>query len=258
MAECLFFSGRSGDVGTEMRRYWISVLCCVLGVGLLGFVGAQAPENPVEDAFYIRSMIYEGQRRRPPVEFTHLQHVEQYASDCTECHHEYQPGQAIQKCGECHLDEDEFAPSLQNAFHKTCRECHVDSAGVESSAPIKCSECHGQIDYHDFEFSRTRPPVVFTHLNHWQKYNTPCSSCHHRYEDGENVWKRGDPVQKCNECHKATKQDNVVKLKTAFHKQCKTCHKGLVDQGIQVPYKCSECHYDFKDFPYRAFPKLTD
>ena len=241
-----------------MKTYSAVVLSFLLGMLALTLVWAEPPATQtVEDAFYIRSKVYEGNAFRPPVEFTHKNHVENYASDCTECHHEYTEGEPINKCGECHLDEDtDDAPSLKNVLHESCRNCHLSSSGEDGSAPTKCAECHGQIDYYEFIPKRTKPPVVFTHLNHWKKYNTPCATCHHKYENGENVWQKGDTVEKCKTCHMKESQGKVVKLKTAFHRQCKGCHKGLVGQGVKVPYRCSECHYDYKDKPYQAFPDM--
>ncbi len=236
-----------------MRKAVVLFICLLMGIGALGLVWAQS-QSGVEDAFYIRSNFFEGKRLRPPVEFTHQNHVENYASDCTDCHHEHVEGEPIQKCSVCHTDGEatEALTTLKDAMHKNCVECHRLSGG---DAPTKCHECHGQIDYYDFQEGRTKPSVVFTHLNHWKKYNTPCTSCHHRYENGENVWKRGDPIQKCNTCHQKEDHDGVVKLKTAFHRQCKGCHKNLVDAGKEVPYRCTDCHYHYKDKPYAAFPK---
>jgi len=241
-----------------MKTYSAVVLCFLLGMLTLTLVWAEPPDQKVEDAFYIRSQIYAENPLRPPVEFTHKKHVENYASDCTECHHDYTEGEPFRKCGECHEAENtDEALSLKNALHQSCRDCHINAGGEEGPAPTKCAECHGQIDYYEFEPKRTKPSVVFTHLNHWQKYNTPCATCHHKYENGENVWTEGDTVEKCVTCHKIETQGKAVKLRTAFHRQCKNCHKGLVDQGIKAPYRCNECHYDYKDDPYRAFPSLN-
>ena len=63
-----------------------------------------------------------------------------------------------------------------------------------------------------------------------------CADCHHK---GGNV--------KCFDCHKAEKSEtSKVNIKSAFHKQCKSCHKKaekadpkLKEKGIS---KCSGCH----------------
>ena len=89
-------------------------------------------------------------------------------------------------------------------------------------------------------------PVPFEHEMHAEDYERACTECHHDYRDGENVWKEGDPVQKCKECHDPSKsKGDVKKLRLAFHKNCKGCHRALKKEGISedAPYrKCSGCH----------------
>ena len=75
-----------------------------------------------------------------------------------------------------------------------------------------------------------------------------CTECHHVYKDGKNEWKEGDDVHKCAECHdikKTTKKDGmkVIKLNSAFHRNCKNCHKTLKKEGNKkVPVGCTGCH----------------
>lgn len=89
-------------------------------------------------------------------------------------------------------------------------------------------------------------PVKLSHKAHVEKYGAKCNDCHHAYKDGKNVWKEGDPVQKCSECHdpKADKE-NAKKLQTAYHKNCKDCHKEYIEKNpdSKAPYKkCNDCH----------------
>ncbi|MFZ5586979.1 MAG: cytochrome c3 family protein [Thermodesulfobacteriota bacterium] len=86
----------------------------------------------------------------------------------------------------------------------------------------------------------TKVPVEFSHLKHNVDYKIACDKCHHVMKDGKNVWKEGDKVQKCAECHKSPKQDEggVKSLYNALHKQCKDCHK----EAKKGPQKCDECH----------------
>jgi hypothetical protein len=90
-------------------------------------------------------------------------------------------------------------------------------------------------------------PVKLGHKKHStdKKYGpVKCVDCHHEYTDGKNVWKEGDPVKKCAECHdpkKNTKKDGakVMKLQNAYHRNCKNCHK----KEKKGPFKkCNECH----------------
>ncbi len=83
-------------------------------------------------------------------------------------------------------------------------------------------------------------PVEFHHQKHVSDYKLACTDCHHVYKDGKNVWKEGDKVQKCSECHDpAEKQGDVMKLQNAYHRNCKNCHK---EKGKGPFKKCNDCH----------------
>ena len=89
---------------------------------------------------------------------------------------------------------------------------------------------------------KTRGPLPFNHGDHI-KYGIACAECHHVYKDGKNVWKEGDPVQKCSECHDSEKkQGNAPALKNAFHSQCQDCHKNVNDEAKAPIKKCNSCH----------------
>ena len=89
-------------------------------------------------------------------------------------------------------------------------------------------------------------PVSFSHLKHAGEYGVTCTECHHEYKDGKNIWNQNDPVKKCRECHDPEeKKDGVMKLQNAFHKNCRDCHKQMVEEGKSeiAPYKkCTDCH----------------
>jgi hypothetical protein len=60
--------------------------------------------------------------------------------------------------------------------------------------------------------------------------------------DGKNTWKEGDEVKTCVSCHDPEKtQDKVVKLQTAFHNDCKECHKKS-GKDTAPATKCNGCH----------------
>jgi hypothetical protein len=94
--------------------------------------------------------------------------------------------------------------------------------------------------------SDKKPPVKLTHKKHVDEYGAKCTECHHEYKDGKNVWKEGEPVKKCVECHDPKKkQGKVLKLNLAYHKNCKNCHKKVVEQDSnkKAPFKkCNDCH----------------
>ena len=98
--------------------------------------------------------------------------------------------------------------------------------------------------------------VELSHKEHQDEYKKAdgkkiaCEECHHVYEDGKNIWKDDNYVQKCGECHNPLKSDpknkKNKKLQLAFHKNCKTCHKSVVKAGLkkekEAPSKkCLKC-----------------
>ncbi|NNG07486.1 MAG: cytochrome c3 family protein [Desulfobacteraceae bacterium] len=88
--------------------------------------------------------------------------------------------------------------------------------------------------------------VKLTHKKHSEEYKVDCLECHHVYENGKNVLKKTDPIQKCAQCHDPKKkQGKTLKLNLAYHKNCKTCHKELnkKDPNKKPPFKkCTGCH----------------
>jgi len=88
-------------------------------------------------------------------------------------------------------------------------------------------------------------PVKLTHKKHSEDYKVGCTDCHHDFKDGKNVWKEGDPVEKCSACHDPLKkQGKTKKLQNAYHRNCKNCHKKLKKEGKETgPFKkCNDCH----------------
>ena len=87
--------------------------------------------------------------------------------------------------------------------------------------------------------------VNLSHKKHNVDYKVACTDCHHVFKDGKNVFKEGDPVQKCSECHDAKKSaGKVKKLMLAYHKNCQGCHKDLEKAGKKTgpTKKCNDCH----------------
>ena len=101
----------------------------------------------------------------------------------------------------------------------------------------------------------TKSPVKLSHKKHSEDYKVACNECHHVYKDGKNVWKEGDKVQKCMECHneptikgekKLPKDKQKLNLKLAYHNNCQACHKKLKKQDKEkygkIPTTCIQCH----------------
>jgi cytochrome c553 len=99
----------------------------------------------------------------------------------------------------------------------------------------------------------TKGPVTLDHKKHNQEYKVACAECHHVYKDGKNVWKEGDPVKKCQECHneptiqmekKLPPDQQKLNLKLAFHNNCQECHKKYKKDHAdsKIPVTCAGCH----------------
>jgi len=72
--------------------------------------------------------------RLPQIQFNHRGHVEEYNTECINCHHMGSTG----KCSSCHKKKDEGSVvNLKAAFHQQCHECHRRTAG-----PQDCHSCH--------------------------------------------------------------------------------------------------------------------
>jgi hypothetical protein len=101
----------------------------------------------------------------------------------------------------------------------------------------------------------TKTPTTFSHKKHQEEYKIACTECHHVYKDGKNVWKKGDPVQKCDVCHteptiqgemKLPPDKKKLNLKIAFHTNCVQCHQDLRKKDpakyAKIPVTCAQCH----------------
>ena len=71
-----------------------------------------------------------------------------------------------------------------------------------------------------------------THEGHVKEHKVSCNVCHHVYENGENVWKEGMPIKKCEGCHDETevkvKKELIpglqIKKLITQEKVCRDCH----------------------------------
>lgn len=99
----------------------------------------------------------------------------------------------------------------------------------------------------------TKGPVEFSHQKHNVEYKIACNQCHHKYQDGKNVWKEGEPVEKCSKCHtemtvegekKLPPDQQKLNLKLAFHGECQGCHQKMKKENpsTKAALTCSTCH----------------
>jgi len=108
-----------------------------------------------------------------------------------------------------------------------------------------CTDVPDEVIIENDHGSDKKGPVKLSHKKHTEEYGVGCTDCHHVYKDGKNVWKEGDPIEKCSACHDAQKSDgNAKKLQLAFHSNCKDCHKEAFEKdGKEAPFKkCNDCH----------------
>ena len=91
-----------------------------------------------------------------------------------------------------------------------------------------------------------RGPVKLSHTKHALEYGVSCWECHHDYKkDKINTWSPLGETQACVECHDPLEvKDNAMRLQTAYHLNCKGCHKELaVEHKKTGAYRqCLECH----------------
>ncbi len=87
-----------------------------------------------------------------------------------------------------------------------------------------------------------QPPVYFRHGRH-EAAKVACTACHHDYQGGRNLWRQGQPVRPCSDCHKMVAEAGKPDLKTAYHRQCKDCHRRRhQERQAGGPIKCRDCH----------------
>ncbi len=91
-------------------------------------------------------------KKRPPVNFPHLLHVEK-GIDCKDCHHLYEKGKNILdesklvegnqeiRCATCHDATSRL--HLEEAYHRQCIGCHQKPLkNVKKIPPRYCGGCH--------------------------------------------------------------------------------------------------------------------
>lgn len=119
-----FFPG-----GEKMRRKLAVILIAIAVAMAFTASVAVAGEPPG------KITIDKGAKLKSGVAMDHGAHAA--SIDCMKCHHAAKSKEEIKSCFECH-GKDPNAPSVKNAFHKSCTACHRELA----KGPTKCKECH--------------------------------------------------------------------------------------------------------------------
>lgn len=132
--------------------------------------------------------------------FSHDDHETDYTEgDCQTCHHDESIEPEPQACSTCHGKKtDNAMPSLKDAAHTRCADCHSDfyqdgTKGCESchtrqksveqkNAPQSCADCHSE-------------PVDALIPTTTNAFHTQCMRCHE--EQGKGPF--GDDA--CYQCH---------------------------------------------------------
>ena len=104
----------------------------------------------------------------------------------------------------------------------------------------------------------TKGIIEFSHGKHVDEYKAGCGECHHN-DKGEPLseLKKGDPVQRCIECHKEpgerpkgkdapklSKEERLGYHAEALHYNCQGCHKDYNNKNKTkaAPTTCTQCH----------------
>jgi len=125
---------------------------------------------------------------------------------------------------------------------------------VKAAEECKKDQPEGNIVLKDPAWTEhTKCPVEFSHQAHAADYGIACTECHHKFEDGKNVWKEGDPACPCSSCHtnleikgekKLPEAEQKLNLKLAYHNNCIDCHKAKKKEDAKTgaPVTCTGCH----------------
>ena len=161
-------------------------------------------------------------------------------------------GLLVYGCGEKEGKEKAEKPEVSKALEEKAKE--EGAIILTGPSSEKLTEAAPIIYIDNMGFKKRRYGAVkFDHKKHQEEYKNPegkpivCTDCHHVYEDDtkKNLWKEGQPVQLCVECHDPNKTiDDRKKLQLAFHENCKGCHEEVVKAGIaeDAPFKkCIKC-----------------
>ena len=115
-------------------------------IALLGFYarGVLATEIVIPDDKSV--IVFDSKLGDVP--FAHKKHAGLTITQCSTCHHMYQPGDTVMKpCHECHKHKaaDDEPPKTKTALHTRCIGCHeyTIASGVPAG-PVKkkCTLCH--------------------------------------------------------------------------------------------------------------------
>jgi hypothetical protein len=86
---------------------------------------------------------------------------------------------------------------------------------------------------------KQRAVAAFVHDEHNEKAGIEgCATCHHLYENGEQLTDESSEDMRCSDCHHVNKGYPTRPLIRAYHDLCKGCH---LDNKVG-PIMCGQCH----------------
>ncbi len=130
-----------------------------------------------------------------PKKFDHEAH-KGYTSGCLDCHHDPSIEPQPTSCKECHQAKgEETMPSLRDANHQKCADCHEDMFTKKLTG---CVECHAMskngTDYPacgSCHFHSKKLPIP----TRMEAYHSGCMECHREKGAGPHT------PEDCNKCH---------------------------------------------------------
>lgn len=135
--------------------------------------------------------------------FDHTLH-EEMLGDCQSCHHGPEIEPQPMSCRNCHEEEgDARMPSLKNAVHDKCRDCHADMFEEELSG---CSNCHSRKNLRGEHFDdpttcrachdKPNKDLIPTRKD---AFHQQCLGCHEKR--GKGPWRMEGDDKQCGACH---------------------------------------------------------
>lgn len=119
----------------RMVAYGLGIILLVVGIVCYAAFPNRTPENPVR-IFYTSAA--------GNVLFDMKEHTDEngFGIACVDCHHDIESAsETPDPCQDCHLankEDSEGELNTQDAFHKTCIDCHE----LDGLAPVECDQCH--------------------------------------------------------------------------------------------------------------------
>ncbi len=181
---------------------------------------------------------------RPPVVFFHDDHTDALSKrnkDCSVCHlkEKGRLSPAFRGAGNA------VTPSLlMDLYHDNCLGCHRETAAAEErSGPVTCGECHRK----GLRRISGRDPMAFDkslHYRHILEHAHQCERCHHEFDESarKTVYVKGRESS-CRYCHGEEDGKTGMRLKTAAHLACVSCHLDrAANEKTAGPLQCRGCH----------------